>query len=263
MGRHNLDIMTLPNHLNICGSPLAFKIQNSFSNIIHCKIRRFFNYKDPILLHLLNQKKAIHQRKANDAYGPSTPPPNTNSMNGQYDSQRIQNQSNLIQANNEDASTDSDDREIHKTTLGAPQTIINKTNYENKSSSTTPPNTKSINNQIIANQEYKNDYSSSSESELFEDASTEYYNLSTVLEAKHKKYGNAFKGNEHQKIFKEQSLNEMCRYCFMAKWSIQHKKECLFIPEWIKNGSGKAKKLMVYSKMAIFNGWQKKNDNDP
>merc|ERR1712228_1078961 len=164
-----------------------------------------------------------------------------------------QNQSNA-QSNDDDANTDSDDREIHKTTLGAPPSI------EYKLSLTPPP--KSINNQMIANQEYKYEYSSSSESELFEDASNEYYNLSAVLEAKHEKYGNAFKGNEHQKIFKKQSLNEMCRYCFMEKWSIKHKKECLFIPEWIKNGSGKAKKLMVYSKMAIFNGYQDKNDND-
>merc|ERR1712228_375888 len=242
---HNLDIHSLPNYFNISGAALTFNVQSSCSVNIHDLNHKFVNYKGPMLLKLLQNKMDLHyiqmkkiqnilachqnQKKSKRR---CSPPALRNNIDDDY-KQKTQNQTNE-------------------------QTV-----YKYDSSSTPPPNTKSINNQIIINQEYKYEYSSSSESEeLFEDVSTEYYNLSAVLEAKHEKYGNAFKGNEHQKIFKEQSLNEMCRYCFMAKWSIKHKKECLFIPEWIKNGSGKAKKLMVYSKMAIFNGYQDKNDND-
>lgn len=104
--------------------------------------------------------------------------------------------------------------------------------------------------------ECKYEYSSSSswESEYYspciQDEKSEYHNLSAVLQAKHEKYGNAFKGNDNLKTSTNDALNKMCGYCLMRKWSDGHKKECLFIPEWVKNGqqgpSGKAAQFEVF-----------------
>ena len=53
--------------------------------------------------------------------------------------------------------------------------------------------------------------------------------IADVLQAKHEQYGNLKDcDNQHDDV--------LCRYCWMAKWSKEHRNECLFIPQWIKDG---------------------------
>ena len=107
------------------------------------------------------------------------------------------------------------------------------------------------------NDDYQYEYSDESESDINNASNgdncneNEYHNLWDVLQAKHKEYGNAYRNNQDQNIFPTESMNQICRYCFMAIWSPEHKKQCLFIPEWVQNGhenpDGKAKNVMVFN----------------
>ena len=221
----NLNISSLPNHLHINGAPLQFKDQSYFDNLIHDRHHKFVNYKGPILLELLTNKMHLHYKQRERIenvlkgrryqYKRTSPPPSQNKLHN--------------------------------------QPKIHQLRHEYDSSSTPPPNAKLINTASNVYNECKYEYSSSSsESDYYcnDVQNSEYHNLSAVLQAKHEKYGNAFEGNENKRIFEGDSLNKLCGYCLMRKWSDEHKKECLFIPEWVKNGqkrpSGKAAQLEVF-----------------
>lgn len=91
------------------------------------------------------------------------------------------------------------------------------------------------------------------EEELKEnDVSDDWQCLASILNAKHKKYGNAYKQNAEKQVFNTPALNALCRYCLMTKWSEDHKKECLFIPVWVQNGNDEPSEDLC--NVMVFNG---------
>ena len=62
--------------------------------------------------------------------------------------------------------------------------------------------------------------------------------LINALQERHEKMGNiVFKKTVRTPPFTPgDPRNKLCRYCFMEEWTEQHQQNCLFIPEWIRNG---------------------------
>ena len=84
----------------------------------------------------------------------------------------------------------------------------------------------------------------------------EYVKLCFILQKKHEDCGRRIKEND---VFETKELNELCRYCLMEIHTEEHAKECLFIPEWIREGytkpDGEYKRL---TKVEMFNNHQYK-----
>ena len=80
-----------------------------------------------------------------------------------------------------------------------------------------------------------------------------YLNLSEILQKKHMDCGRRIKEND---VFDTKELNELCRYCLLEIYTEEHKKECLFIPQWIKHGydSPKDSPYHKLTKIEMFNG---------
>lgn len=77
----------------------------------------------------------------------------------------------------------------------------------------------------------------------------EYINVSFILQTKHKQCGRRIPEND---VFENKGTNDLCRYCLIELHSEQHQQECLFIPDWIKNGYDKPYKEL--SNVKMFNG---------
>ncbi len=99
-------------------------------------------------------------------------------------------------------------------------------------------------------------------------------NLTQIDIERHKQFGNAYGNNKDKKLILDsddeyyctihdsrecqhrinaiRAINNLCRYCMMAQWSEQHKMECWFIPNFVKEGKDEPDKSLKSDNTYIY-----------